>query len=95
MDHPTSPSDTAHLDFAQDLSRAVIEATKRGLHAYLIAQILIRTGRLVESMLVENSADLDPDPEEYDPRLGVAELPFTPEELAKNTPNHDPSDLII
>lgn len=94
MDHPTSPSD-AHLDFAQDLNRAILAATKRGLHAYFIAQILIRTGRLVQSILAENSANLDPETEEYDPRLGVAELPFTPQELAKNTPNHDPSDLTI
>ena len=94
MDPVTSPSD-AHLDFAQDLNRAILAATKRGLHAYFIAQILIRTGRLVQSILAENSANLDPETEEYDPRLGVAELPFTPQELAKNTPNHDPSDLII
>lgn len=94
MDPATSPSN-AHLDFAEDLNRAILDATKRGLHAYLIAQILIRTGRLVQSILVENSNNLDPDPGEYDPRLGVAELPFTPQELAQNQQKPDPSDLII
>ena len=92
-DESTTPS--AHLDFAQRLNQLILEATRAGLPAQAIAQNLIYTGQLIESNSASSSTDLDPDPEEYDPRLGVAELPFTPEELAKNTPNHDPSDLII
>jgi len=90
-----SATPSAHFDFAQGLNSLILTASRAGLPAQAIAQTLIYTGQLIESNSASRSTDPDPDLEEYDPRLGVAELPFTPEELAKNTPNYDPSDLII